>query len=80
MKSTDWAAIIIVVAVSAVFAFVLGGTFISSDDDKTAQIEEVTEISEDFGTPNPEVFNDEAINLTQIVEITESESTQPFSN
>lgn len=80
MKSTDWAAIVLVTVFSLVFAFVVGGKFLSNDEDKSAQVEEVIEIKSNFGTPSTAIFNEQSINLTQIVEVSESDSTQPFSN
>ncbi len=80
MKQSEWAAVILIAIVSLIGSYFIGTTFISSSDDRTAQIEQVNPISSDLDTPSEDIFNQDAINLTEIIEISESNTSQPFKN
>ncbi len=78
MKSTEWASIILVATLSILIAFFSSSRFISNDEDRTAKLEQVVPVSGSIDALNPQVFSENSINLTQLVEIRESNSEQPF--
>ena len=80
MKQSEWAAIILIAVISLVGSYFIGNTFVRSEEDRSARIEQVNPISAELDAPDEEIFNSDAINLTEIIEIGESNTSQPFRN
>lgn len=78
MKQSDWAAVILVAGLSLIFSYVLGANFLSPSDNRVAEIEEVIAVQDNFPQPDPEIFNKDAINIAELIEIDESNNKAPF--
>ncbi|MDQ2973673.1 MAG: hypothetical protein M3Q79_04310 [bacterium] len=78
MKKKDRNTIIIVVLVSAFVAFFAAKFIIGSPDKKQQTAEIVEPISAEFTRPDSTVFNENAINPTQLIKIGENANTTPF--
>lgn len=77
MKKQDIAIIIAVVFFAAVFSLLVSKVlFQASSKNLTAEV--VEPISPDFHQPDPRVFNDQAINPTQLIKIGDTSNPQPF--
>lgn len=78
MKQKDIALILVVIVVAGAFSFGVSGTvFKTKKRDLTAEV--VTKIDANFADPDPAVFNDKAINPTQLINIGDnSTNPQPF--
>lgn len=82
MKKNDLALIIFVVAVTAIItyfaaqAIVFGG----SKEGETVEVETAEVIQTTVATPDPKVFNSDAINPTVKIEIGNIDKKQPFNN
>ncbi len=79
MKQKDITLIIVVVFVSGVLSMLISNVFISSPKDRKTQVEVVDSISSDFKEPDKKIFNSEAIDPTQNIQIGENPNLQPFS-
>lgn len=77
MKQKDLALIIVVAVVAGVLSVLVSKFFISAGS-KNLQAQVVQPISTDFQKPDERVFNDKAINPTQLIQIGNSSNTQPF--
>lgn len=77
MKQKDLALIIVVAFVAGALSLLVSKFFISSGS-KNLQAQVVQPISTDFQKPDERVFNDKAINPTQLIQIGNSSNSQPF--
>ncbi len=80
MKQTDIAMLVLIVSLSLVISYFVGNALFGGESTRSTQVEVVESISAEFAQPDPDIFNDEAINLTQTINIGDSESTDPFSS
>ncbi len=80
MKSKDWSVIAVIVAVSAMFSFVVFQFIIGSRKLGRLKVEQVTQLKADFPLPNAKYFNGNSINPTQEIRIGEDTNTTPFQN
>ena len=80
MKQNDIITILVIVFVSLVLSFFIAGAIINTDDSKSAEVEVVQPIESGFNTPDDRIFNDEAINPTELINIGGSQSNTPFEN
>jgi hypothetical protein len=80
MKKNDIAALVLIVAITGVIAYVVANAVIGKPQNNPVQVEQVTPIAPNFPSPDPRVFNDQAIDPT--VEITGSgqSADKPFTN
>ena len=78
MKRKDFMMIMMVVAIAAVFSFIVSGMFISTPDDREQTVETAEAISAELQRPPVEYFNQEAINPTRTIEIGDESNNQPF--
>lgn len=69
MKQQDIAMIIVVIFFSVILSIFATNTFFTPDKDKKMTVETVTPISSEFTQPDPDVFNQDAINPTQLIQI-----------
>ena len=70
--------IVIVVIFAGIVSLVISKIFFTSSGQRNLQAEVVQKISTDFEKPDPSVFNDQAINPTQLIQIGDSTNPQPF--
>lgn len=71
--------LILIVAVFAlVFSVVLSKFFITTQSDKKLTAEVVQPISTEFLQPDKNVFNEKAINPTQLIQIGGTNNSKPF--
>ncbi len=78
MKQKDIALIIVVAFFAAIIALLLTQTLFVTKKSKELTAEKVEPISAEFKTPDPAVFNDKAINPTQLIQIGDGTNTNPF--
>lgn len=78
MKQSDIAMVILVASLTLVVSFVVGGRLINSPNVRTTEVERVVSISADFPVPDASVFKEDAINPTQLIQIGNSNTEQPF--
>lgn len=80
MKQKDVALILVIIFVSGVFSFVLSNIFISSPEDRKADVEVVEAITPEFPELDKRFFNNEALNPTRNIDIGDSQNPNPFQN
>lgn len=80
IKQSDIAMIILVTAISLVAAYVISGTIINSPDSRATPVEIAIPISPDFSEPDKKIFNDNAINPTELIKIGDPNTNSPFQD
>lgn len=80
MKQKDIALIIIVTGVSLVFAIFASNFLLSSTGGYEQEAEVVDSISSQFQLPDSDYYNDQSINPTQIIRISDGDNKQLFDN
>ena len=80
MKQKDIALIVVVGILAAVVSLLLTQQLFVSKKNRELSAEKVEKISAEFKTPEAgdNVFNDQAINPTQLIQIGDSANTNPF--
>lgn len=79
IKQSDIAMIILVAAISFLAAFFVGSTVINTSDAKSTAVEVAVPISAEFPEPSSKIFNDDAINPTELIKIGDANKDKPFS-
>jgi hypothetical protein len=69
MKQKDIVVILVVGFVAAIASLLLTKTFFVTKESKDISVEVVDPITSDFKLPDNTVFNDKAINPTQLIKI-----------
>lgn len=64
MKKSDIAMIILIVSVSVVLAYFVANAMLGGTQNQTAKVKTVEAITPDVATPDPAIFNKNAINPT----------------
>lgn len=80
MKKNDIAAIILIVAIAAVFSYFIANAVIGKPTNNPVQVEQVTPVGASFPAPDPRVFNDSAVDPTVEIDGSEQATDQPFAN
>lgn len=80
MKQQDIAALILIVSISLVISYFVGNAIFATDSDRTAEVETVLPISAEFIQPDQSIYNNQAINTTETINIGDSTSNNPFSS
>jgi len=80
MKQKDITAIAISVFVAGMFSYIICNNFIITGTQKKEEVEVVTPITSTFNLPDKAIFNNEAIDPTQLIEIGPNSNSQPFVN
>ena len=80
MKQNDVAAIVLIVAISAVISYFVANAVIGQPKNNPVQVEQVTAIGATFPTPDPRIFNDKAIDPTVKINGTGQATDRPFTN
>lgn len=78
MKKNDMAILIIVAAVAGIFSFAISQVAFGGAGKKNLSAEVVDPISADFQKPDTNVFNENAINPTKLIQIGDGSNTNPF--
>lgn len=78
MKQKDLVLILVVAAVAAIFSLILTQTLFVSKESKEMTAEVVEPINSTFNEPDPKVFNEKAINPTQLIQIGDTNNPNPF--
>lgn len=71
--------LVLIVSISLLFSYFIGNSLFASEGDRTAQVEEVHPISPEFAQPDPEIFNEDAINLVERIDVGDTNTTNPFA-
>jgi hypothetical protein len=80
IKQSDIAIIILVISISLVASFFLGDALINTNENRSAEVEVVTPISNQFSQPDFAIFNNESINPTELIQIGQTNTKDPFAN
>ena len=79
MKQKDVALIILISAVSAVISFAASHILFTTPANREQRVAVVDKITTEFSTPNPQFFNNQSIDPTQLIEVQTSNNPNPFS-
>lgn len=80
MKQNDIAALVLIVAITAVVAYFGANALIGTPQNDPVEIEKVAPISESFAAPDSRVFNDQALDPTVEIEGDGPSTDTPFTN
>lgn len=78
IRRKDLALIIVVAIFAAVLSIIVSKVFITSGKQRNLKAETAQPISANFQTPDPAVFNNQAIDPTKLIQIGDSNNSQPF--
>lgn len=78
MKQSDYITIAIIAVVSAGIAWFVGGLLLDPGETARTPIEVLQPISSEFTVPSSEVFNEDARNFTERIQIGETNSDSVF--
>ncbi len=79
MKQSDIAMLVLIVVISLMFSFFVGGAILGGESARSTEVEVVEPITADFPDPDTAVFNKQSVNPTQTITIGGSNSDSPFS-
>ncbi len=79
MKQKDIALIIFIAAISAIVAFTASHFIFATPQNRQQRVAVIDKISTQFSTPNPQFFNNQSIDPTQLIEVQNSNNTNPFN-
>lgn len=78
MKQKDILTLVVIAIVSGAISLLISSYFLTSDANRSQQVEVVESITTNFERPPSEYYNESSINPTQIIEIGPNESNEPF--
>ncbi|MGH7142476.1 MAG: hypothetical protein ACREF5_03385 [Candidatus Saccharimonadales bacterium] len=78
MKQKDVALIILIAGISGVISFVVSNFIFASPANSQQKVAVVDPISTEFTTPNTQFFNNQSIDPTQLIEVQNSNNSNPF--
>ena len=78
IKQNDIALIILITSLSLVISWFLAGSLINTPENRSQEVEQVREIRAEFSVPPPSVFNENAINPTESIQIGDNDKDKPF--
>ena len=78
IKQNDIAVIILVVSISLVASYFVGNALINTDANRSTEVEKVSAISAEFPQPDTDIFNESAVNPTELIKIGSGGSDTPF--
>jgi hypothetical protein len=64
MKNSDIAAIILIASISVLVAYFIGDAVIGKPSSTSVKVKTIAPITADVATPDPSIFNKDAINPT----------------
>lgn len=80
MKKNDIAAIVLIVMLASVVAYLVADSLIGSPQNDPIQVEVVTPINQGFPAPDSRIFNEQAIDPTVDIKGGSEASNRPFTN
>lgn len=78
MKRKDVLTIVVIAIVAGLFSYLIANFFFGGEKSYKLTAPTVEPISQQFATPDPEVFNSTAINPTKVIIIGDTANTTPF--
>lgn len=78
IKSNDIALIILVSSIALVASWFIAGSLINTDENRSQEVEVIRNINSDFTPPAVSIFNDQATNPTESINIRENDKELPF--
>lgn len=79
MKQKDITLIVVIVIVSGFFSLIISNIFISSSKNRSAKVEIVDPIDDEFPQPDRKYFNKDSIDPTKNIRIGDDANNDPFS-
>ena len=79
MKKSDWAAIILIVALVGIASYFVVGAIMPSPSENPQSVPIATGITSDIVEPSKEIFNADAINPTVRITIGNQSDERPFN-
>lgn len=79
MKQKDIALIILISAISAFISFAASHILFTTPSNRQQSVAVVNKITTQFSTPNPQFFNNQSIDPTQLIEVQNSNNSNPFN-
>lgn len=80
MKQKDIATILFIVGISAIVSVFLSNKIISTPKNRQQKVEIVESIGSEFTRPDNKIFNEKALNPTQIIQIGNDPNDKPFNS
>jgi hypothetical protein len=80
MKQKDIALIAVIVFVSAIVAYFISNKIFVTPANRQQQVEVVQPITADFPSTDKRFFNDQSIDPTQLIQISQNNNSNPFSS
>ena len=80
MKQKDITLVLVCVFIAGILSYFICSQFIGGSIKANKNVEVVTPISAEFTLPDKAIFNTEAIDPTQVIEIGPNSNSQPFVN
>lgn len=78
MKKNDLALILVTVFFAGVISLLVSKVFFTSGENSQLEAQVVQPITTDFQKPDERVFNEDAINPTQLIQIGNNSKSDPF--
>lgn len=80
LKQSDVAMLVLVVAIAMTVAYLVGNALINTPDSRAVKVEMVKPITSNFTLPDDRSFPADYINPTELIEISNSNNQQPFTD
>ena len=77
MKQKDILTLVVIAIVSGGISLLLSSFFLTSESNRSQEVEVVETLSSDFERPPSEYYNDSSVNPTQIIEIAPRQPNEP---
>ncbi|MDX1766270.1 MAG: hypothetical protein R3313_04950 [Candidatus Saccharimonadales bacterium] len=78
IKQNDVALIILISSIALAASWFIAGSLINTPENRSQEVEKVRPISSDFTIAPESVFNENAINPTEAIKISENDKDKPF--
>lgn len=79
MKKSDWAAIILIVAIVGIASYFIVNAIMPTPSEAPQSVPIATKITSDIVEPSKEIFNSDAINPTVRITIGNQSDERPFN-
>ena len=80
LKQSDIAMLVLVVALSLAISYFVGDALINTSANREIEVEVIQPITDQFQPPSPDIFVNDFINPTELIEIGGANNQQPFGN
>lgn len=78
MKQEDMASLLLIVGISLIVSFIGARAILGSPDDRSKEVQIIRPIEAGIDTPSEKIFNDDAINPTELIDIGDTQTDTPF--